>query len=57
MVETFRACSISSKSHAETTIDGITVRFSERAASDDGDCYTKGGDVDDPPIDPEVVQF
>lgn len=54
MAEVFHAGSISSQFHVDTSIDGITVRFSDVVASDECERYAKGGDVADPPTDSEV---
>lgn len=43
--------------HADTTVDGISLTFSGDAASENGRRSTKGGDVADPPVDPEVIRF
>lgn len=53
--EAFRAGSIRSQFYADTAIDGITLRFSEGAESDDGDGFTTGEDVVDPPASPMLM--
>lgn len=53
--DVFRAGSIGSEFHAETAIDGTTLRFSDGSGSDDGAGSTKGGVVYDPPADSEVI--
>lgn len=49
------AGSIGSPFHADAGNDGITLRFSEGAALDDGDGSTKSEDVVDPPVDTEII--
>lgn len=55
--EFFDACSIRSQLHADASIDGITLRFLEVAALEDGDGSIKSEVVFQPPADLEVIEF
>lgn len=55
--EAFRAGFIGYLCRVHTAIYGITFRFSEGAALDDGYGSTKGGDIVDSPLHPKVVQL
>lgn len=57
MSEAFRAGSVDSQFHVGTAIDSIFFRFSGGAASEDGGGSTKGEDIVDPPVDPEVIEL
>lgn len=53
----FRADSFGSQWHANVTMNGITLRVSEVAASDDVDGSAKVEDIVHPLADPEVVEL
>lgn len=57
MIESFRASSNCSHIRTNTAIYGITLRFLEFAAWDDGDGSTMSEDVAGHPLYPEVIEL
>lgn len=57
MSEAFCVGSTGSQFHADTAIDGITFRFSRRAATDDDGGFAKGEDVFDRVGGTEVIEL
>lgn len=55
--EAFRARSFSSQFHANSAIDSVTLRFSDGAASEDGDGSAKSEDVVDPSADRRIIEL
>lgn len=55
--ESFREGSIASHIHTAAAVEGITLRSSKGAASDDGDGAANVGNVVDLPLDPEVIEL